>query len=102
MLDLAYNYKDKLNEVYKTILYDDRYKYYQESYLCYNIEIKDDNEKMLQFVSIDKNSNILGYFDAYVDREDNIVRCFSVLSFTNKCNVVFSKDFYKFIENLIL
>lgn len=103
MLKIAYKYKNQLQNQYDQIVYKDKYKYYNNSnYWVYDLEISEDSWNCLEFVSIDKENNILGYFKANINRATNSVISLSIVNFADKCNIIFSKDLYKFLLNLFL
>lgn len=93
-------YQNKLNEEWQKIVYTDKYKYYNFSnYWGYTIDLATDSWNRLQFVSVDKNDNVIGYFCAYLERSMNKVTGIAAMNFRN-VNITFSKDFYKFLTDL--
>lgn len=58
-----------------------------------------DSWNKLQFVSIDKNDNVIGYLTAYLERSMDKVTGIAAINFKD-VNVTFSKDFYKFLTDL--
>lgn len=100
MLKLAYIYKDKLNKKYVNIAFDERYKFYITQYWNYNIDISDNSWDVIQMVSIDKNDNVIGYLSADIDRTSNKISCIGAINFDKNINLVFSRDFYKFLKDL--
>lgn len=103
MLKLAYNYLSELNNTYREIVFDDKYKFYNTSgYWTYELTIGNCNWSELDFVSVDKNDKILGYLGAGIDRNLNKIDYLRVLNFSNKDNIIFSKDLYKFIIDLFI
>jgi hypothetical protein len=102
ILKLAYTYKDKLQEIYKSIIFQEKYKYYNFStYWNYELKIEDDSWNYIQMVSVDDEDNIRGYFSATINRTSNIVDALGIINFYD-VNVVFAKDMYQFIKDLFL
>lgn len=100
MLRLAYTYKDKLNQEYQKIAFNDKYKYYiNDTYWSYNINVSDSSWNYVQMVSVDKDDNVIGYMSACCDRSKNQVTGLSILNFRD-LNYTFSKDLYTFLDLL--
>lgn len=102
MLKLAYLYKDKLNEKYAQIAFDERYKFYVGQYWSYSLDINDNSWDVIQMVSVDKNDNVIGYLSANVDRFSNKASSVGAINFDRNINLVFSKDLHKFLEDLFI
>lgn len=103
MLRIAYDYKDKLNSEYSKAVVKERNKYYiANSYFEYSIELNSNNWDCIQMVSVDKDDNVLGYFKASVDRGSMSITSVCAINFTEKVNMVFSKDLYGFLTDLFV
>lgn len=103
MLKLAYDYKDKLNHEYSKAVVKERNKYYiASSYFDYSIDLAPNNWDCIQMVSVDKGENVLGYFKSTVDRSSMSITSVCAINFTEKVNMVFSKDFYCFLKDLFV
>ncbi len=101
VLKPAYFYKDALLKQYKDIVFEDKYKYWNcDSWWQYEINIENNSWNKLQFVSVDKNDNIIGYLCASIDRDIHSVTSLGVLNFYD-INVTFSRDLHKFLYNLL-
>lgn len=100
MLKLAYIYKDKLQQVYNTVIFQDKYKFYNyDNYWSYELKLNNDSWSNIEMVSVDHNDNIRGFFRANISRESNKILSLAVMNFYDK-NVTFSKDFYHFLKDL--
>lgn len=100
ILKIAYPYQDKLNKVWQSIVYQDKYKYYNNgNYWYYKIELNDSSWEKIQMVSVDKNDNIIGYLTASICRPCNLVSGIGAINFCD-LNLTFSKDFYTFLMEL--
>lgn len=101
MLDLAYKHKEQLQQKYQEILFNDKYKYYFSSrYRNYDFKINNVSWDGIQMVSINRKHEILGIFEAFIYREGNLISSLSIINFSDKCNIIFSKDLYQFILDL--
>jgi len=100
LLKPAYIYKDKLQEVYNTIVFNDKYKYYNfDNYWNYILKLSDDSWNDIEMVSIDSQNNVRGFFRAGISRASNKVSSLVIINFYDK-NVVFSRDLYQFLKDL--
>jgi len=102
MLKIAYTYKDKLQEVYNTIVFNDKYKYYNNSiYWSYEVKLSQDSWNNIEMVSVDKNNNVRGFFRASISRESDKISALGIMNFYDK-SVTFSKDLYQFLSDLFI
>ncbi len=100
MLKLAWGYQDKLNQLTPELAYEEKYKYLSYGvYSDYNLEIDKNGWSLLQFVSVDREDNIIGYFEAAIARAEHIVTSLWVFNFYD-VNLIFSKDFKQFFDDL--
>ena len=100
MLALAYKYQEELNSKMLEIAFNDKYKYYNNGiYWDYTKPIENDSWNKLQFVSIDKNDNILGYLEATIGRTNELISGLAIINFYDT-NITFSKDLYEFLTSL--
>ncbi|PYG88484.1 hypothetical protein LY28_01333 [Ruminiclostridium sufflavum DSM 19573] len=100
MLKLAFSYQEKLNHVWQSIAFKDKYQFYSgDIWWSYKVELDSSSWDNIQMVSVGNNDNILGYFGAHIDRQSNKVSSIGAINFGN-VNVTFSKDFYQFLYEL--
>lgn len=103
MLKLSYTYKEQLNNTYQEIVFQKKYRYYNYgSWWDYNIKVEDNSWDNISMISIDISNNILGYFNADINRSSNKVSSLGIMNFVDKNNIIFSKDMYKFIIDLFI
>jgi hypothetical protein len=103
MLKLSYFYKTRIQEEYKKIIYDEKYKYYFcQCFWNYEFPLStgDSDWYGIEYVSVDRNNNIIGYLGANIDRESNKVSSLRILNFKDKGNITFSRDLRNFIIEL--
>lgn len=101
MLELAIKHQTKLNEKFLNLCSSgsNYLKYYIIDDWCdYNIKISDSSWDKLQYVSVDKEGNVLGYIKADVGRPTRILNNFALVNLTGKANLTFSKDILNFID----
>jgi len=100
MLKPAYSYKDKLQEIYNTTIFNDKYKYYNfNDYWDYEIKLSNDSWNNIEMVSVDKSNNILGFFRATISRSADKISDLGILNFYEP-NIIFSRDLREFIVNI--
>lgn len=92
MLVPAIKYRDELQSIYHDLWFKERYMYWNAGSTYYSLEIDDNTDKYHQFASVDKNGKLLGYLSYSVDRIQNDVDSISLLNFSDKPNMTFSRD----------
>ena len=98
MLKPALLYKEELLKKHYEHWYKPETSYY--SGLCnWSIKIEDNNEYVRQFVSVDKNNNVIGYIAYNVDWNVRSASQFGIISY-DKGNIEFVRDLYKTIYDL--
>jgi hypothetical protein len=101
MLKPAWAYKDKLQAEYSKIVFSEAYRFYNNAnYWKHEVELSKDSWVHIEYVSVDNTDNVVGYMGADISRPENYVDGLSALNFKSKGNVVFSKDFYEFLDSL--
>lgn len=99
MLRPAQLYKDKLAEENIKSWYDPRNIYWNGGVGDSVIDLPDHTYDRHDFVSVDKNDNVLGYIGYSVDWTAMSANKFSIISF-QKGNMMFVKDLYQAICDL--
>jgi hypothetical protein len=100
MLKPAYIYKDKLQDAYNSVIFNDKYKYYNNSnYWNYEMKLSNDSWSNIEMVSVDSKDNILGFFQASISRESDKISAIGIINFYDK-NIIFSRDMYNFLVDL--
>jgi hypothetical protein len=102
MLKVAYYYNTKIQEEYQNIVYNEKFKFFCcSSYWSFKFEdCSSSNWFQIEYVSVDKNDNVIGFLGAEVERDINKVKSLRIINFKDKCNVTFSKDLHKFLIEL--
>lgn len=98
MLEFAQNYKEALEKKKHETWGKEKYWYYNCCSYFSNIEIDDNTWSNMQFVSVDKEGNILGYLAYSIDREARFVDNLAIINFTD--NPAFGIDVMRMIKNI--
>ena len=101
MLDFAYKYKAKLDEIYlNKVVGNDFYKYFTDSdYIQFTSRLGEDNTEWnkIERVSI-FNNEILGYIGCDINRSRNYASHFKLLGFAQ--SYILTKDVLLFVDSL--
>jgi len=101
MLKLAYPYKEKLQQKYNEIIFQDKYMFYNcENYWDYEFKLSESSWNSIEMVSVDSKDNIIGFFRASISRSSDKVSSLGVVNF-HDANPVFAKDLKQFIYGLL-
>lgn len=96
MLVPAHLYKQQIiEELYKT-WHNDKYKYYYD-WNCGIPDFPDKPDGTMQFASVDKEGNLLGYISFYINWPLRRGNNFGIISFKN--SYTFAKDVEQTIRN---
>jgi RimJ/RimL family protein N-acetyltransferase len=91
MIDVANKYKEEIERLYYNTWYDEKYKFYYNSCWREKPTINDSNWNDVNFVSVDKNKNVLGLIGYQVNRADDYVSSLWIINFSD-CKIIFGKD----------
>lgn len=105
MLARAYHHKAQLLELYSRNVLLEKYKFwYSGSYYKYELNIEDSDWNQIQYVSINTDGKIIGFFDATYCRSTFRVTELGVVSFDENMsgddNVVFACDYITFLMDI--
>lgn len=101
MIELALLYKDELTTKLRKTWFKEKYKYYNYSSYFSDFELSTDNWVNQQFVSVDKDNNILGYISYNVNRQTNNAEELGIISFVDN-SITFGKDLHQVILDIFL
>ncbi|MDR1572797.1 MAG: hypothetical protein LBS24_00605 [Clostridiales Family XIII bacterium] len=100
MLKLAFPYQEKLNQAWRSVIFEDKYQFYNGgAWWDYEIKLDDKSWDSIQMVSVGKNDEVLGYFSARANRSSNKISSVGTINFGD-VNVTFSRDFHRFLSEL--
>jgi hypothetical protein len=103
MLKRAYQYKDQLARHISSILDDEYYdNLWIDNHVDFIMDVRDNNYSKQQFVSVEPSEcwNLIGYFEASINREINSVGSLVVINFKKDGSITFSKDLKDFFMRL--
>lgn len=100
MLKPAILYADELLAKMKQTWYDPKYfPYYSEE--MYLPELGGDPKGRRDFVSVDENDNVIGYFSYQIDRRINGAYNFGIMSF-DMGNLIFVRDILQGVDDIFV
>lgn len=99
MLKPAHLFKEELNRKNYETWYDHRYMYYHSGTGAYDIQLADNNCDKHQFVSVDKEGNVIGYISYRIDWCALSADNFGIISY-DIGNMEFLKDCYQVVCDL--
>lgn len=100
MLKIAYFYKDRLQDWLKDNIESDIFYYYFIHCNKYDeFDISPNDKNKIQYVSVNKNDDIIGYMSAVLDRNTNSVQEVPVVRIGNQ-TTQFGIDLLRFFDKL--
>ena len=99
MLDFSIKYKEQLQQKYFEIWFKEKYKYFRYHSFESVPEIATETWNALDFVSIDKNDNIIGNIFYQINRETNNVHSLGIINFSDDI-ITFGKDLLKVFKDI--
>lgn len=99
MLEPAIKYKEQLEKAQYGIWFDDKYKYWNCDVYYKTLEIDSDTWNRHQFVSLDKEGNVIGYISYNISRADNSVHSLSIMNFSDN-KIVFGMDLGQSLKDI--
>ena len=101
MIKPAVLYEEELTKKLRETWYDEKYKYYHFGNFFTDFDIVKDTFNNHQFVSVDKNNNILGYFSYSVDRVAYNANEFGIVAFEDY-SLTFGKDLHQVFDDIFM
>lgn len=99
MLKPAGLYRDALMQKMVEIAFDDKYKYYYPMSWRDKFEIADSTWNVHQFVSVDKDDNIIGYLAYSIDRDAMVAYSLAIMNF-GEPSVTFGRDLLRLFDDI--
>ena len=99
MLDLAINYEEVLKYKFRQTWFKDKYKYY--NYFTYFSDFKADEDSWNkhQFVSLNKEGEIIGYIGYSIDRAEHNCHSLNIINFTDNITI-FANDLKQVLTDI--
>lgn len=91
MLDVAIRHKEELIERFRSVWFDKKYKFWNNSNFYEEWEVAESTWERHQFVSLDSHGNVIGYIAYGIDRENDNVYALNIVNFSDN-KVVFGLD----------
>lgn len=103
MIKLAILYNTKLAELLLKCLTEKRNNFlFFLPYKQYSFCIEDNDHNKIQYISIDKDNNILGFFEATINTNYHVIDDMLLISFNDLANQEFGLDLVRFIDLLFI
>lgn len=99
MLDLAIKHKEELQKKLVDTWFIDKYKFVHADVYCNEEKIEEDTWNKHQFVSLDKNGNVIGYIRYNVNRSDNSCSGLYIYNFSDN-KIVFGMDLGQTLKDI--
>lgn len=100
MLTNAREYVDQLATLLTRTWYDDKYKFYHDSW-HEKVEVEKSDWNKRQFVSLDKKGNVLRYIGYSIDRDADYISNFWIINFSDN-KVIFGRDVAQAFEDIFI
>lgn len=100
MLDFAGKYEKELQLLFLNIAYNPKYMFYNNTSYRDNYESSKSTWDKHEFVSLDKDNKIIGYFKYSISRSTLSCSNFQIVNFTNDNQIIFGRDFVKMIDDI--
>lgn len=98
ILKSAYPYQNEITIKMSECWYNEKYKYFFNEYGD-SPSIDEHNFNKIQMISTDSSDNIIGFFNASVNRTSKVVSSISIINFTDN-KLIFSRDLSDFFKYL--
>lgn len=83
MLDLAINHAEELQKCFRSIWFQDKYKFWNFTSYYEDMEITDSTWSKHQFVSLDSSGKVIGYIGYEITRSSGVVDGLNIINFTD-------------------
>jgi hypothetical protein len=99
MLDLAIKYEDKLQMLFSNIAFDEKYMFFSGCSYRDKYKATESTWNKHEFVSLDKEGNVIGYIKYNIDRESSVANSLQIINFTDN-KVVFGRDVMQALDEI--
>lgn len=99
MLDLAIKYREQLQQLMYDTWMNEKYKFWNCTNYSEKFELAENTWNYHQFVSVDKDGNVIGYIGYSIDRESDYVCGLNIINFSDN-KAVFGCDAGRAIKNI--
>lgn len=99
MLDIALKYKDALEQAFIDTWHQEKYKYYNYSSYYSKLELKNETWNAHEFVSINKQGEVIGFISYEINRCANSVNGLGIINFTDN-KITFGRDVMRAMRDI--
>jgi hypothetical protein len=99
VLDLAIKYEAKLQELFSRVAFDEKYMFFNGCSYRDKYKADESTWNKHEFVSLDKEENVIGYIKYNIDRESSVASGLQIINFTNN-KIIFGKDVMQALEEV--
>lgn len=99
MLDIALNHVEELKKKFASTWFDKKYKFYNYDTYYSDFEVSNETWDNHQFVSVDKEGNILGYIGYSVNRQTYNCYALGIINFSDN-RITFGMDVGKALSDI--
>lgn len=100
MLDIAINHEEELKQLFRSVWFKDKYKYWNCS--CYHEDWRAEESTWVehQFVSV-RNGCVIGYIGYQIDRDNaDEVHDLNIINFEESPSITFAKDLGQALKDI--
>lgn len=83
MLDVAIRHKDELVDKFRSVWFDEKYKFWNCSNFYEEWEASESTKESHQLVSLDSQGEVIGYIGYWIDRVCEHVYALNIINFTD-------------------
>lgn len=99
MLDVALKYKDELQCLFIDTFHKEKYKFYHYNSYYSEFQLKEDTWNSHEFVSVDKDGNVIGFISYEINRVATSVCGLGIINFSDN-KFTFGKDVIQAIKDI--
>ena len=99
MLDAAIKHKEDLQNQFRNIWFQDKYKFWNYTNYYGERNIEESTWNVHQFVSLDSQENVIGYIGYSIDRTSDCVHGLNIINFTEN-KIIFGLDAGKALKDI--
>ncbi len=99
MLDFAGKYEKELQLLFTNIAYDKKYMFYNNTSYRDNYESSKSTWDKHEFVSLDKDNKIIGYFKYSISRSTLSCSALQIINFSDN-QITFGRDFVRMMDDI--
>lgn len=99
MLDVAINHVETLQSKFRQMWFQDKYKYWNYFPYFTDFEVSQDSWNKHQFVSLDKNNEIIGYIGYEINRSAYNCDSLNIINFTDD-PIIFGVDLRQALKDI--